>query len=503
MSYQGFPYLNTSTFTIAGGISVSGTSVLNNIYVTGQLQMSTIPGQPAKPLDAAVISSLKIQTSTLNFVDTTNSASILPLYNQAGSLYFNGSAVGGGGGSVGSNLTLSNATIDQALVYRKNTFAVSTFVSSIGGNVTIPYTSDGTFTPPAGVTSIQVQLWGAAGGSSQTNGGYGSYVAGTLNVTPNQPYTILVGGGGGGDTNPIGGTNGGGSGYLTGSSGGGGGGRSAIREQSGSDDLVTAGGGGGAGNVQSEGPAGNGGIITGANSANSINVIGGKGGTQTGGGDGGNGVGEGLTIGAGDSGIKYQGGNAGFYTNASIAGGGGGGGYFGGGGGGWATNEDLVNSGSGGGGGSSLTSNLTNQDTATGSAIQAKSGWQSGVGSPTELSDGGDGLVRITYFDSAASQVLTIPSAVSISTLTVNTIPVPRILYGSGTTDGTGTTTLTFSSPFNSPPVVTLSQAGGTTKAAILGVITPTTTTSATVNSVDKDGAAYASVDFFWTAIGQ
>ncbi|NBR26368.1 MAG: hypothetical protein EBU08_21815, partial [Micrococcales bacterium] len=96
-------------------LTVYGQSFLSSVTVTGQFLISTIPGQPALPLDSAQISSLKVQTSTLNLVDTTTATSVLPLYNQGGSLYFNGSAVGGGGGSVGSNYAFSNLRVTDTL----------------------------------------------------------------------------------------------------------------------------------------------------------------------------------------------------------------------------------------------------------------------------------------------------------------------------------------------------------------------------------------------------
>ena len=59
------------------------------------------------------------------------------------------------------------------------------------------------FTPPAGVTSVTIQLWGG-GGSSGNNlggrarggGGGGAYTSGTINVTPGVALTVTVGAGG-------------------------------------------------------------------------------------------------------------------------------------------------------------------------------------------------------------------------------------------------------------------------------------------------------------------
>ena len=54
-----------------------------------------------------------------------------------------------------------------------------------------------TLTVPAGVTSLQVQMWGAGGaGGSSVSGGAGAFVQGLLSVTPGMILTILVGNGG-------------------------------------------------------------------------------------------------------------------------------------------------------------------------------------------------------------------------------------------------------------------------------------------------------------------
>ena len=63
------------------------------------------------------------------------------------------------------------------------------------------FTVSGTFTVPAGVTSINVQCWGAggAGGGSSANnsggsgGGGGGYTSASLTVAPNQSIPFTVG----------------------------------------------------------------------------------------------------------------------------------------------------------------------------------------------------------------------------------------------------------------------------------------------------------------------
>src|ERR1035441_6645158 len=72
----------------------------------------------------------------------------------------------------------------------------------------LTYTSSGTFVPPVGVTSIQVECWGGggAGGAARCatsshsgggGGGGGAYTKATgITVTPDGSYTVTVGAGG-------------------------------------------------------------------------------------------------------------------------------------------------------------------------------------------------------------------------------------------------------------------------------------------------------------------
>jgi len=64
----------------------------------------------------------------------------------------------------------------------------------------ITYTASGTFTPPAGVTSVIVECWGGGGrGGSRTSsgggggGGGGAYSRSTVTVVPSTSYTVTVG----------------------------------------------------------------------------------------------------------------------------------------------------------------------------------------------------------------------------------------------------------------------------------------------------------------------
>ncbi len=66
------------------------------------------------------------------------------------------------------------------------------------------FTSSGTFTVPAGITTIVVECWGGGGGGGGNNGfdtagsggSGGSYAKKTMTVTPGTNYTVTVGAGG-------------------------------------------------------------------------------------------------------------------------------------------------------------------------------------------------------------------------------------------------------------------------------------------------------------------
>ena len=82
------------------------------------------------------------------------------------------------------------------------------FMNNANAQIVQPFTSSTTWTCPSGVTSVQVECWGAggAGGSASTatssgnrsggGGGAGSYVKKTITVVPGTDYTITVGQGG-------------------------------------------------------------------------------------------------------------------------------------------------------------------------------------------------------------------------------------------------------------------------------------------------------------------
>ena len=201
--------------------------------------------------------------------------------------------------------------------------------------VTQTYSFSGTqqtLTVPSCVSTISVDIRGAAGGTGATYnnvGGLGGRVVCVYTVTPGQVLYINVGGQNG--------FNGGGPGAtLYGASGGG---ASDIRTGGAAlaNRIIVAGGGGGGGVncFDSTNPGGAGGGLTGASGyqcAAQTSYVG-TGGTQVGGGTSTGGLGTSGSLGIGGTG------------NLSSYGGGGGGGYYGGGGGSYG----------GGGGGSSYT----------------------------------------------------------------------------------------------------------------------------------------------------
>lgn len=254
----------------------------------------------------------------------------------------------------------------------------------------IPYTgSAATYVVPAGVTSIQIEVWGAQGQAltdeqyDVSTGGLGGYAIGNLSVTPGEVLNVFVGGTG---TEDVAGYNGGSlGGYGTPSDGdagraGSGGGASDVRQGgTGLANRVIVGGGGGGGgrdyvngSCQPCGTGGNGGAgggIVGTNGNDPADPIygvyfnpgaGGKGGTAVAGGLGGDGP-EGID---GNPGILGVGG-MGIDGDYSVASGGGGGGYYGGGA-GAGVSSGSGKAGGGGAGGSSFIGGVTDASTTAG-----------------------------------------------------------------------------------------------------------------------------------------
>jgi hypothetical protein len=171
------------------------------------------------------------------------------------------------------------------------------------------FTTSGTFTVPAGVTSIIVECWGGggAGGGNADNsldpagaggGAGGAYARKTLIVTPGTDFTVTVGATVTGDFD--GGANGNPSWFGTAATvyaQGGAGGGAATNAQGAAGlgsssasigDFVAAGGNGANGTDATGGGGGGGGAGSGGNGGNASGITAGTG-TATGGGNGGNG----------------------------------------------------------------------------------------------------------------------------------------------------------------------------------------------------------------------
>ncbi len=254
---------------------------------------------------------------------------------------------------------------------------------------TFDYTGDvQTYTVPLGVTTIQIDAYGAQGQAitdeeyDESTGGLGGFATGVLTVTPGEVLNIYVGGTG---TEDVAGYNGGALGGVgtpsTGDGGraGSGGGASDVRQSGAtlSDRVIVAGGGGGGGRdyvnggcvpCGTGGNGGAGGALIGTDGNDPFydmgtypNVgSGGKGGTAVSGGAGGDGP-EGPD---GNPGVLGVGGE-GIDGTQSVASGGGGGGYYGGGAGAGAAWGSGV-AGGGGAGGSSYLGTLAEATTTGG-----------------------------------------------------------------------------------------------------------------------------------------
>lgn len=180
-----------------------------------------------------------------------------------------------------------------------------TFSAPPAAALTDTFTSSGTWTAPAGVTSVTVEAWGGggAGGGARGNpsggggGAGGQYVQKVVAVVPGNSYAVVVGTGGAGSTGN-GGTGGdssfngttvvakGGAGGIAAVSNNTGGAAGAGSTSGGIGDVVVAGGNGSAGTAAQGGAGGSGGGVGGAGGAarsssgngNSGNVAGGGGG---------------------------------------------------------------------------------------------------------------------------------------------------------------------------------------------------------------------------------
>jgi hypothetical protein len=341
-----------STFSASGGLFAS---TVRGLGTAGYISTASL---------TSTVAALGTPSALLVPYSTLNTASFFQLRTSSTQLYYGkvgstsqvyvGDILAANGNSVNTNPLL---LVEQEGIIIPTVTTTYTYVSAAYQN----------FTPPTGVTSINIILSGAGGGGGPDRpGGAGGYVSGTLAVTPNIQLTLLIGqGGAGAITSASGSATWGGGGSST-SFAAPGGGRTAIILSG--NDLATAGGGGGGGNG-STGGAGGGTSGTAGSTAY---------GQPGGGGASGNTGGSGAA-GIGGVGTQYTGGNG------VSSGGGGGGGWYGGGGG---------YNGSGGGGGNALVTNLTGTvvNTQGGGAAGGTSGPSAYPGNP-----GTNGYITISY----------------------------------------------------------------------------------------------------------
>ena len=289
--------------------------------------------------------------------------------------------------------------------------------------VVVTFNSNGTFTPPAGVTSIKVEAWGGgAGGSRGTGGGGGGAFAGNnaLTVVPATPYAITVGAGAAVGSGAAGGT----SSFST---------------------LVVAEGGG----IAS--------IITGGRVANST----------------------------GAAGLVWAGGNGGGNNGNGGAGGGGSAGAGGAGGNGNTTNNNTGASGGIAGIAGSGTAGATggkggdrNFDGNSGAAPGAGGGERGSPGS--QSGGGGNGLVIVTYTLAPPTITNISPANACVgsgATITItgtnftNTSVVKFFNNITATSIFVNSTTLTATLPASATTgIITVTTAGGTASSATFTV---------------------------------
>lgn len=338
--------------------------------------------------------------------------------------------------------------------------------------ITYNYTgSIQTYTVPACVTSITLDLKGAQGGASNGcgngPGGLGANIIGTFAVTPGQTLSILVGGvgsngqynagGGGGSFVWINGPN-----TLLAAAGGGGGGASYVGSgASGSATTVPT---NGVGIGSAPGGVGGNGGSQGTLCYNSASGSGGAGFTGNGGSSscGNGGTGGTAILSGGAGGVAGVSGGAGGYgggggSAGNCGAGGGGGGYNGGGGGNGQSSSPYW--GSGGGGGSynigTAQTNTAGVQSGNGVVILTPIG---GVPTPGAITGsasicaGASGNYSISSLVGATSYTWTVPAGTTINSGQGTT----AITITAGSTSGNISVTATFPCGTSSPSTMFL-----------------------------------------------
>lgn len=327
----------------------------------------------------------------------------------------------------------------------------------LSAQTTQTFTSSGTFTVPAGVTSVQVEAWGGGGAGGGVNASFlatraggggagGAYVNNTaVTVTPGANITVTVGAGGTGVS----------------AANGGNGGTSSF------GSLVTANGGAGGKVGNSSTPNGAGGAVT----TGTFN--GGSGAAAASGNSGGGGGGAGST---------GNGGNASGTTGGAAGAGGGGAGAAG------RTNNGDGNDATAlsGGGGGGRSSNSTNRSGGDGFRGQVRVTWTCPGYSLTST----NGVSPIC--NSAATSLITLTGDAADLPVGTYTVTYNRSLPSATgltatmtvTTAGTGTFTATGLTTAGSSIITITNLSSGATGGVCSSTISANNTKEITVTSV-------------------
>jgi hypothetical protein len=205
----------SSNLTISGLTKQTSYTVYAQAQATGKLLSSAVSFTETTPdfptLANPTITFVSSTTTSITFTVTNNASASANIYYEQGDTTPDANFV-----TLGTNVTSSNLTISglnagtSYTVYaqaQQTNWNDSGVVSVVALTNSPPgqsqYTSSGTFTVPAGVTSINVVCIGAGGGSASTTSGYQVSSGGggglswknNIPVTPGQVYTVTVGAG--------------------------------------------------------------------------------------------------------------------------------------------------------------------------------------------------------------------------------------------------------------------------------------------------------------------
>ena len=301
--------VGTSTITAsqAGDANYNvATPVTQDITVNKLNQSITFNSLPSKTVGDADFSPLATASSGLAVTYTSSNMAVATIVN--GNI-----RIVGGGSSIITASQGGNSSYNAAISVTQNLAVPAVNQATI--------TTSGTWTCPAGVTSIQVEAWGGggSGGSSSTGGvggggAGGSYVINqNVTVVPGTSYTVTIGTGGVANNN----------GSANGTAGGNSQFSSTVpvianggvigANATGTGVINTAFGLGGVNTV-----GGSGGTVTiGGSGANAAASRGGKGGDGAGPNGGAGGASDTVTSGTGNSGSSPGGGGSGAFGAAT------------------------------------------------------------------------------------------------------------------------------------------------------------------------------------------